>query len=260
MVIGNTKSDAENRIRSLRSVALIAGFSVVFLGACSRQQIGDFTGADITKGASNVLSSIMGRSTSIEGPGDDDGRLDARSPLVLPPDLTLQPPADKERDTALLTSQWPDDPDERVRREAEEAAQLEAERSARIERNIAGTVSGSEPLSREELLAGAVERDPNYSSAEEVQARQLASRALSPEELLNRRSSTSNRVPSNEAPGPPIKDAATQGIATAPTPPPATGRELVVPPNMQDAPPGGLGPEEDRPGVLKRMQFWRRDS
>ncbi len=113
-------------------------------------------------------------------------------------------------------------------------------------------------MSREDLLAGTVERDPNYSSAEEVRARQLASRALSPEELLNRRSSTSNRPA--EAPGPPIKDAATQGIATAPTPPRATAGELVIPPNMQDVPPGGVGPAEDRPGILKRMQFWRRDS
>lgn len=260
MAINSTKYDAKLRFRPVRSAALIAGLSVFFLAGCARQQIGDFTGADITKSASNVLSAIMGRPSSLEGPGGEDGRLDPRSPLVLPPDLTLQPPADKERDTALLTSQWPDDPDERARREAEEAVIREAERNARVERRLPGTIQGSEPLSREDLLAGTVERDPNYSSAEEVRSRQLASRAMTPEELLDRRFATSNRAP--EAPGPPVKDAATQaqGIATAPTPPAASTRVLVTPPNMQDAPPGGAGPAEDRPGVLKRMRFWRRDS
>ncbi len=260
MALSNTEIDARRRFRSARSMVLIAGLSVLFLAGCSRKQIGDFTGADITKSASSVLSAIMGRPSSIEGPGGDDGRLDPRSPLVLPPDLTLQPPADKERDTALLTSQWPDDPDERVRREAEEAAIREAERNAKVERRFSPAIAGSEPLSREDLLAGTVERDPNYSSAEEVRTRQLASRAMTPEELLNRRSATSNRAP--EAPGPPIRDAATQaeGIATAPTPSPASTRDLIIPPNMQDAPPGGSGPAEERPGVLKRMQFWRRDS
>ncbi len=112
MAVNKQEFDAEPRGRSARSAALVAGISILLLAGCTRQQIGDFTGADITKSASNVLSSIMGRPTAIEGPGDEDGRLDPRSPLVLPPDLTLQPPVDKERDTALLTSQWPDDPDE----------------------------------------------------------------------------------------------------------------------------------------------------
>ncbi len=240
-------------------VLALTGVSLIMLGGCSRQQFDNVVGGDITQSATNALSAIMGVDI-VDDDGPRDGQLDPRSPLVLPPGGRLQAPADKERDTALLTSQWPDDPDERARREAEEQAQLDAVRNIKEETRLPGGIATSEPLALDELAAGTIERDPNYSSAEEVTNRQLASRAMTPEELLERRRG-SNRQP--QPPGPPIKDAATQGalIPTAATPANPTERQLVVPPNMQDAPPAGAGVvEQERPSVWRRMQFWRDDS
>ncbi|MBL4758954.1 MAG: hypothetical protein JKY32_15385 [Rhizobiales bacterium] len=237
----------------------LVGVSFILLGGCSRQQFDNIAGGDITKSATNALSVIMGVDI-VDDSGPREGQLDPRSPLVLPPGGRLQAPTDKERDTALLTSQWPDDPDERARREAEEQARLDSVRDIKEETRLPGAISTSQPLSLEELSAGAIARDPNYSAAEEVRSRQLASRAMTPEELLERRRGSNQPA---QPPGPPVKDAATHGaqIPTAATPANPTERQLVVPPNMQDAPPAGGGIEaQERPSVWRRMQFWRDDS
>lgn len=235
-----------------RATLLLAGTAMLSLGACGRDALEEIGGADLAKSASTALAIVTGQRPS-RGPGDEVGRLDPRSPLVLPPDPTLVSPEPERTDTALLSPQWPDDPDVRAAREREELRQLREERGKQDNRTLARTIGQSQPLSREELLAGATERDPNYSSAEEVVSRQETATAASPEELLGRTTATTN---AGVAPGPPREgEQNSSGIRTAQTEEP-TSSELRVPPGINSAPPIGDAPAD--PKRERRRNFWRR--
>jgi hypothetical protein len=130
------------------SVAAIA----LVLGGCSASRIGDIAGADITKTANTGLSALLGLQTPEQK--NEQIQLYARSPLVLPPDYNLRPPETEEQQQQQLGAEWPDDPDERARRlaqEAEKGPQGPVDHEA-----IKGRVGRSDALSQEQLASGRV--------------------------------------------------------------------------------------------------------
>lgn len=154
----------------------MAGALAMGLAGCGGAA-SDFSGADITRLAAGGIGALTGTNV---GTDDKDLELTARSPLVLPPDNDLRPPADPQAEQQRLGASWPTDP------EAVERKQTELDQKKRDEEYLKEklTYEGrSRALTPEEMAQAT--RAP--APARPVDPYQVAgadpSRALTPDEM-----------------------------------------------------------------------------
>lgn len=232
----------ELRIRRV-SLAIIASVALTAIGACSRQEIADFSGQDITALASNSISSLVGLDTPDQQNQNIETR--TRSPLVVPPTNALQAPGSEDQTTRLLGDQWPDDPDVRAREELAAAA-LERNRIDNKENNrLLSEVGRSQPMSVADLKQG--RPDPNRPRADvEPGPAPLSSAPMSPEDLLRRRLD-----PNRERRQPVTREVSAR----------SSRERLLEPPGRNNAPvPSAADQQEpEKKGLWQRLQFWKRD-
>ena len=232
---------ATRKVKAVSVLRAAAAGLVLGVGGCS--SLSDFGGQDITKVASSGIGALVGakpperRNQEIE--------LRARSPLVIPPDYKLRPPVNSSEEERQLSADWPEDPDVK----AKEIAALEAARAeAEYEKVRKSPDRRSTPLTQEELAAGIQLPSQEPRGAIGKLARVESSRALTPEELLQRRRMQQQAEQSGVGPRPlvvPNQQAATKQAADGVQ---YQTQEVIEPP----APP----PPPKKKGFFDRLVFW----
>lgn len=206
-----------NAIGILKAATLGALLGV---GGCSSLADGD-----ITKVASTGLGALVGAKPQEQRNAEIE--LQARSPLVLPPDYKLRPPANQSEEEQQLASDWPEDPDVK----AKETAALEEARARAENEKIRKKPGGrAAPLTQEELAAGIVMPSEEPKGPSGRIARVDPSEAVSPEQLLQRHR---ERLLAEE---------------TGSVPQPATGEQAFVVASSQDT------TDEAADGVQRQTQ------
>lgn len=153
-----------------------AGALALALAGCGGAA-SDFSGADITRMAAGGLGALTGKQVNS---AEKDVELAARSPLVPPPDRNLRPPVDPQLEQERLGANWPTDPEEIERKQAELKKKEKDEEFVKQKLTFEGRSRALTPDEMAEATrAPAPERpvDPYQVAGSDV------SRALSPEEM-----------------------------------------------------------------------------
>ncbi len=235
----------EKFFRNSRVTLVLLGSSLTLLGGCSGNSIGDFMGQDLTSLASNSILAITGQE-SVDA-RNERLVLRTRAPLVVPPGNGLQNPGTENQTTALLGTNWPDDPDVRARAELA-AAEAERKRVDPKKNSQAMLLGRNVPLTVEEMRRG--KPNPNRPREEIVPGGPVdRSRAVSPEELLGRRLDP-NRPRDEQAGSQRLVNMSPQERLMEP--PRRNAAPVSSPADLQQAAP-------EKKSVMDRLQFWKRD-
>jgi len=240
--------------RNVKAVGILQVTALsLLLGAGGCSNLDDFSGQDITKAASTGLGSLIGAKPSEQR--NEEIELRARSPLVIPPDYKLRPPVNPVEEEQQLSADWPEDPDLK----AKETAALEAARAAAEYQRIKKLPDGrSTPLTSEEMAAGVRPASEEPQGPTGKLARVEPSRALSPEELLQRhRARQQAEAQAQQTGSLPQPGASSQPVVVASSQVTTDEAEDGVQRQTQEVVENNPPPPPKKKSFLDRLVFWK---